>query len=79
MPDRKRELDPGSSSQSQGDEKMEIPEGVQAASERNNFSLSTGKGEPAVKQVLVGIVNCFWLFLQQSLGMTSVLISCISL
>ncbi|XP_065709793.1 cip1-interacting zinc finger protein [Patagioenas fasciata] len=37
-PDRKRELDPGSSSQTQGDEKMEIPEGVQAGSEQNNSS-----------------------------------------
>ncbi|XP_008941041.1 PREDICTED: cip1-interacting zinc finger protein, partial [Merops nubicus] len=41
VPDRKRELDPGSSSQTQGDEKMEIPEGVQAGSEQNNSSLST--------------------------------------
>ncbi|KAM8996245.1 cip1-interacting zinc finger protein isoform 2-T2 [Ara ararauna] len=46
VPDRKRELDPGSSSQSQGDEKMEIPEGVQAGSERNNFSLSTEPRTP---------------------------------
>ncbi|KAM4647765.1 cip1-interacting zinc finger protein isoform 3-T3 [Amazona ochrocephala] len=46
MPDRRRELDPGSSSQSQGDEKMEIPEGVQAGSERNNFSLSTEPRTP---------------------------------
>ncbi|XP_071621891.1 cip1-interacting zinc finger protein isoform X4 [Heliangelus exortis] len=36
IPDRKRELDPGSSSQTQGDEKMEIPEGVQAVSEQNS-------------------------------------------
>ncbi|KAM6316200.1 cip1-interacting zinc finger protein [Podargus strigoides] len=36
VPDRKRELDPGSSSQTQGDEKMEIPEGVQVGSEQNN-------------------------------------------
>ncbi|XP_068012188.1 cip1-interacting zinc finger protein isoform X1 [Melanerpes formicivorus] len=35
-PDRKRELDPGSSSQTQGDEKMEFPEGVQAGSEQSN-------------------------------------------
>lgn len=46
VPDRKRELDPGSSSQTQGDEKMDIPEGVQAGSEQNNSSPSTGKGEP---------------------------------
>nr|XP_021137055.1 cip1-interacting zinc finger protein isoform X1 [Columba livia] len=37
-PDRKRELDPGSSSQTQGDEKMEIPEVVPAGSEQNNSS-----------------------------------------
>ncbi|KAK2535441.1 Ciz1 [Columba guinea] len=37
-PDRKRELDPGSSSQTQGDEKMEIPEVVRAGSEQNNSS-----------------------------------------
>lgn len=49
VPDRKRELDPGSSSQTQGDEKMEIPEGIQAGSEQNNSSPFTGKGEP-VKQ-----------------------------
>uniref|UniRef100_A0A8C3JKM2 CDKN1A interacting zinc finger protein 1 n=1 Tax=Calidris pygmaea TaxID=425635 RepID=A0A8C3JKM2_9CHAR len=36
VPDRKRELDPGSSSQTQGDEKMEIPEGVHTKSEQNN-------------------------------------------
>ncbi|XP_010131758.1 PREDICTED: cip1-interacting zinc finger protein [Buceros rhinoceros silvestris] len=41
VPDRKRELDPGSSSQTQGDEKMDIPEGVQAGSEQNNSSPST--------------------------------------
>ncbi|KAJ7409270.1 cip1-interacting zinc finger protein isoform X1 [Pitangus sulphuratus] len=41
VPDRKRELDPGSSSQTQGDEKMEIPEGMQAGSEQNNSSPST--------------------------------------
>ncbi|XP_051492673.1 cip1-interacting zinc finger protein isoform X3 [Apus apus] len=41
VPDRKRELDPGSSSQTQGDEKMEIPEGMQAMSEQNNCSTST--------------------------------------
>lgn len=53
VPDRKRELDPGSSSQTQGDEKMEIPEVVQAGSEQNNSSPSTGKGEPVVKEMLV--------------------------
>ncbi|KAJ7414182.1 CDKN1A interacting zinc finger protein 1 [Willisornis vidua] len=41
-PDRKRELDPGCSSQIQGDEKMEIPEGMQAGSEQNNSSPFTG-------------------------------------
>uniref|UniRef100_A0A672UU38 CDKN1A interacting zinc finger protein 1 n=2 Tax=Strigops habroptila TaxID=2489341 RepID=A0A672UU38_STRHB len=46
VPDRKRELDPGSSSQSQGDEKMDIPEGVQAGSERNNSSPSTEPRTP---------------------------------
>ncbi|PKU32969.1 hypothetical protein llap_16726 [Limosa lapponica baueri] len=43
VPDRKRELDPGSSSQTQGDERMEIPEGVHTKSEQNN-SPSTGTG-----------------------------------
>lgn len=52
-PDRKRELDPGSSSQTQGDEKMEFPEGMQAGSEQNNSLPSTGKGEPVV-------VKCYW-------------------
>lgn len=51
-PDRKRELDPGSSSQTQGDEKMEIPEVVQAGSEQNN-SPWTGKEEPVVKQMFL--------------------------
>ncbi|XP_075376014.1 cip1-interacting zinc finger protein isoform X2 [Mycteria americana] len=46
VPDRKRELDPGSSSQTQGDEKMEIPEGVQAGSEQNNSSPSTEPRTP---------------------------------
>lgn len=50
-PDRKRELDPGSSSQTQGDEKMEIPEVVPAGSEQNNSSPWTGKEEPVVKHV----------------------------
>lgn len=52
VPDRKRELDAGSSSQTQGDEKMEIPEEVQAGSEQNNSSPSTGKREPVMKQML---------------------------
>ncbi|KAL9826833.1 cip1-interacting zinc finger protein isoform 1-T2 [Geothlypis trichas] len=47
VPDRKRELDPGSSSQTQGDEKMEIPEGMQAGSEQNNSSPSTEPRTPA--------------------------------
>ncbi|XP_032056088.1 cip1-interacting zinc finger protein isoform X2 [Aythya fuligula] len=46
VPDRKRELDAGSSSQTQGDEKMEIPEEVQAGSEQNNNSPSTGPRTP---------------------------------
>ncbi|XP_027505643.1 cip1-interacting zinc finger protein isoform X1 [Corapipo altera] len=46
VPDRKRELDPGSSSQTQGDEKMEIPEGMQAGSEQNNSSPSTEPRTP---------------------------------
>ncbi|XP_075628112.1 cip1-interacting zinc finger protein isoform X2 [Balearica regulorum gibbericeps] len=46
VPDRKRELDPGSSSQTQGDEKMEVPEGVQAGSEQNNSSPSTEPRTP---------------------------------
>ncbi|XP_032867909.2 cip1-interacting zinc finger protein isoform X3 [Tyto alba] len=46
VPDRKRELDPGSSSQTQADEKMEIPEGVQAGSEQNNSSPSTEPRTP---------------------------------
>ncbi|XP_074910818.1 cip1-interacting zinc finger protein isoform X1 [Buteo buteo] len=46
VPDRKRELDPGSSSQTQGDEKMEIPEVVQAGSEQNNSSPSTEPRTP---------------------------------
>ncbi|XP_009886371.1 PREDICTED: cip1-interacting zinc finger protein [Charadrius vociferus] len=46
VPDRKRELDPGSSSQTQGDEKMEIPEGVPAGSEQNNSSPSTEPRTP---------------------------------
>lgn len=57
VPDRKRELDPGSSSQMQGDEKMEIPEGVQAGSEQNNSLPSTGKGETVVKQMLLDVIN----------------------
>uniref|UniRef100_A0A8C4TVQ3 C2H2-type domain-containing protein n=1 Tax=Falco tinnunculus TaxID=100819 RepID=A0A8C4TVQ3_FALTI len=40
-----RKVDPGSSSQAQGDEKVEIPEGMQAGSEQNNSLPSTGKGE----------------------------------
>ncbi|XP_066057144.1 cip1-interacting zinc finger protein isoform X2 [Chamaea fasciata] len=46
VPDRKRELDPGSSSQTQGDEKMEIAEGMQAGSEQNNSSPSTEPRTP---------------------------------
>ncbi|XP_074967842.1 cip1-interacting zinc finger protein isoform X2 [Phalacrocorax aristotelis] len=46
VPDRKRELDPGSSSQTQGDEKIEIPEGLQAGSEQNNSSPSTEPRTP---------------------------------
>nr|XP_013054096.2 cip1-interacting zinc finger protein isoform X1 [Anser cygnoides]XP_047911192.1 cip1-interacting zinc finger protein isoform X1 [Anser cygnoides] len=46
VPDRKRELDAGSSSQTQGDEKMEIPEEVQAGSEQNNSSPSTEPRTP---------------------------------
>lgn len=79
MPDRKRELDPGSSSQTQGDEKMEIPEGVQAGSEQNNSLPSTGKGKPVVKQMLLDMINFSWLFMQQRLEMALVLISYISL
>ncbi|XP_005513994.2 cip1-interacting zinc finger protein [Columba livia] len=45
-PDRKRELDPGSSSQTQGDEKMEIPEVVPAGSEQNNSSPWTEPRNP---------------------------------
>ncbi|XP_071430312.1 cip1-interacting zinc finger protein isoform X4 [Pithys albifrons albifrons] len=45
-PDRKRELDPGCSSQIQGDEKMEIPEGMQAGSEQNNSSPFTEPRTP---------------------------------
>ncbi|XP_075295386.1 cip1-interacting zinc finger protein isoform X3 [Opisthocomus hoazin] len=51
IPDRKRELDPGSSSQTQGDEKMEIPEGVQAASEQNN-SLPSAEPRTPTESVL---------------------------
>ncbi|KAM6048118.1 cip1-interacting zinc finger protein isoform 2-T2 [Chlamydotis macqueenii] len=51
VPDRKRELDPGSSSQTQGDEKMEIPEGVQAGSEPNN-SLPSTEPRTATESVL---------------------------
>ncbi|XP_059342236.1 cip1-interacting zinc finger protein isoform X3 [Ammospiza nelsoni] len=47
VPDRKRELDPGSSSQTQGDDKMEIPEGMQAGAEQNNSSPSTEPRTPA--------------------------------
>ncbi|XP_064325224.1 cip1-interacting zinc finger protein isoform X2 [Phalacrocorax carbo] len=46
VPDRKRELDPCSSSQTQGDEKIEIPEGLQAGSEQNNSSPSTEPRTP---------------------------------
>lgn len=64
-PDRKRELDPGSSSQTQGDEKMEIPEVVQAGSEQNNYLPCTGEEEPVVKQMLLDMINFSLLFLQQ--------------
>ncbi|XP_040461864.1 cip1-interacting zinc finger protein isoform X1 [Falco naumanni] len=46
VPDRKRELDPGSSSQAQGDEKVDIPEGMQAGSEQNNSLPSTEPRTP---------------------------------
>ncbi|XP_025905153.1 cip1-interacting zinc finger protein isoform X2 [Nothoprocta perdicaria] len=46
IPDRKRELDPGSSSQTQGDDKMEIPEEMQAGSEQNNSSPSAEPRTP---------------------------------
>ncbi|KAM8796649.1 cip1-interacting zinc finger protein [Eudromia elegans] len=46
FPDRKRELDPGSSSQAPGDDKMEIPEEVQAGSDRNNSSPSAEPRTP---------------------------------
>lgn len=78
-PDRKRELDPGSSSQTQGDEKMEIPEVVPAGSEQNNSSPWTGKEEPVVKQMFLDMRNFSLLFLQQRLAVALVLISCISL
>ncbi|XP_067165029.1 cip1-interacting zinc finger protein isoform X2 [Apteryx mantelli] len=51
VPDRKRELDPGSSSQTQGDEKMEIPEEVQAGSEQNN-SLPSAEPRTPTESVL---------------------------
>ncbi|KAG6933953.1 CDKN1A interacting zinc finger protein 1 [Chelydra serpentina] len=59
-PDKKRELDQASSSQSQGvDEKIEIPEGTQAGSEQNNSSPTEPKmpadsildTEPAAKRL----------------------------
>jgi len=78
IPDRKRELDPGSSSQTQGDEKMEIPEGVQAASEQNNSLPSAGKRDPVAKQMLLDVTNFSLLFLQQRLEVALVLISYIS-
>ncbi|XP_021269972.1 cip1-interacting zinc finger protein [Numida meleagris] len=40
VPDRKRELDAGSSSQMQGDEKIELPGELRAGSEQHNSSLS---------------------------------------
>lgn len=36
---------------------MEIPEGMQAGSEQNNSSPSTGKEEPVVKQLLANMIN----------------------
>lgn len=78
VPDRKRELDPGSSSQTQGDEKMEIPEGMQAGSEQNNSSPSTGKGEPVVKQLLANMINFSLLVLEQKLEMILGLFSNVS-
>lgn len=52
VPDRKRELDAGSSSHMHGDEKIEFRGELRAGSEQNN-SLSTGKSEPIVKQMLL--------------------------
>lgn len=52
LPDRKRELDAGSSSHMHGDEKIEFRGELRAGSEQNN-SLSTGKSEPIVKQTLL--------------------------
>uniref|UniRef100_A0A8C6YSD7 CDKN1A interacting zinc finger protein 1 n=1 Tax=Nothoprocta perdicaria TaxID=30464 RepID=A0A8C6YSD7_NOTPE len=69
IPDRKRELDPGSSSQTQGDDKMEIPEEMQAGSEQNNSSPSAGERGPVVKQLLLGLIKkLLQLFLQTGDG-----------
>lgn len=58
---------------------MEIPEGMQAGSEQNNSSPSTGKGEPVVKQLLANMINISWLVLQQKLEMILGLLSYVSL
>lgn len=56
---------------------MEIPEGMQAGSEQNNSSPSTGKEEPVVKQLLANMIN--FSCPQQELEMILGLISYVSL